>query len=541
MNKNEQEHQKSKNIHQALDEIEVNLSQINSASDDLLERIKKTKDDLQRIIDGLSGSQNSKDSLVGNPSKWLGLFVKITSLATILGIIIGGINVYLYLKKINHLFLFPDNISISNASASIFIVYIIFYIILLFGFLSPFFINIILSHISSNFLNTNSQKEIFPDGVSSNANYLLSTNPWLANAIKCISDTIKSAFSLFRSILSFVNFFKLLPKIIKNIFSYENKERDIIYYAKFVYWSMFWFIGIFTIIFFADSILSTSLNKYYSNILNFLTFVFIFFNIAYGFIFLNQNKLYKNNIWEYRFWIFMIAILHILPVFLHFLFVIIPTLVVLENTKTFILFYIFSILIFSFSLFFSYLSFEYFYKNKRHNYAFYIASALFVLFYLFYVSIFSNYEVSLYKIRFIEKPQNSSWYLIHNGNTTSQTINGFAKDDIKKQKQIFNAKDCGALNGESKEKCQNDNKEIFNQRHNALYGYMAWNLGNTKVFCPVSVDFFIADVENESLNQAKGTNEKKKEKSQILDEKSKKCLVIDGKYLQPISEHYLAN
>ena len=90
MNKNEQERQDSKNIHQVLDEIEVNLSQINPALDDLAERIRKPKNELEEIADGLAGSQNSKDSLVGNPSKWLGLFVKITSLATILGIIIGG-------------------------------------------------------------------------------------------------------------------------------------------------------------------------------------------------------------------------------------------------------------------------------------------------------------------------------------------------------------------------------------------------------------------------------------------------------------------
>ncbi|WP_156892331.1 hypothetical protein [Moraxella caprae] len=45
-------------------------------------------------------------------------------------------------------------------------------------------------------------------------------------------------------------------------------------------------------------------------------------------------------------------------------------------------------------------------------------------------------------------------------------------------------------------------------------------MGNTKVFCPVSVDFF----------DDKGNNK----------EKSAKCLVIDGKYLQPVSEHYLA-
>lgn len=441
----------------------------------------------------------------------------------------GGINVYLYLKKINHLFLFPDNISISNASASIFIVYIIFYIILLFGFLSPFFINIILNHISSNFLNTNSQKENFPDGVSSNANYLLSTNPWLANAIKCISNTIKSIFSLLRSILSCVNFFKLLPKIIKNIFFYENKEREIIYYAKFVYWSMFWFIIIFTIIFFIDLILNISFDKYYVNILNFLTATFMIFNVAYGLVFLNQNKLYKNNIWEYRFWIFMIAALHILPVFLHFLFVIIPTVSVLQNIKIFIFFYIFSILIFSFSLFFSYLSFKGFHKNKKYDYIFHIMSGLFVLIYLFYVSIFSNYEVSLYKIRFIEKPQNSSWYIIHNNNSPIETINGINEQDIARYKQKFIptswAKFCQA-DDFSKQNIINceylyDYTQDINL--NALYGYMAWNLGNTKVFCPQSVDFFKTDNQDER------------------NEMSEKCLVIDGKYLQPISKHFLSS
>lgn len=242
--------------------------------------------------------------------------IKFTSIATIFGIIFGGINVYLYLKKINHLFLFPDSISTSNVSVSIFIVHIIFYIILLFGFLSPFFINIILNNISSDFLNPGSKKQITQNNALDHKNNLISINPKLKNVIKFILNANKLIFSLlipvllfitlfFMSVIGFsINIIKLFFNIIENTFFYENKKRDIIYYAKFVYWSMFWFIGIFTIIFFADSILSTSLNKYYSNILNFLTFVFIFFNIAYGFIFLNQNKLYKNNIWENSIWVF---------------------------------------------------------------------------------------------------------------------------------------------------------------------------------------------------------------------------------------------
>lgn len=225
----------------------------------------------------------------------------------------------------------------------------------------------------------------------------------------------------------------------------------------------------------------------------------------------------------------MIAILHILPVFLHFLFVIIPTLVVLENTKTFILFYIFSIIIFSSSLLFSYLSFEYFYKNKRHNYAFYIASALFVLFYLCYVSVFSNYEVSLYKTRFIEKPQNSSWYLIHNGNAMSDTINGLTEKDIKKYQYnfepVFWGKYCqvDVFTNQNMKSCRKLNDYINSISPNALYGYFAWNLGNTKVFCPQSVDFFKTDNQDER------------------NEMSEKCLVIDGKYLQPISKHFLSS
>lgn len=144
------------------------------------------------------------------------------------------------------------------------------------------------------------------------------------------------------------------------------------------------------------------------------------------------------------------------------------------------------------------------------------------IFFLIMLSLFNikHIENSLHLPRFIEKPQDSSWYLIHNGNTTSENINGLSKRDILAQKDIFNAKDCTTLkNKDSKKKCQDDNKDIFNNRDNALYGYMAWNLGNTKVFCPVSVDFF--DGKNNT-------------------EKSAKCLVIDGKYLQLISAEFLA-
>ncbi|MBE9578731.1 MULTISPECIES: hypothetical protein, partial [unclassified Moraxella] len=161
-------------------------------------------------------------------------------------------------------------------------------------------------------------------------------------------------------------------------------------------------------------------------------------------------------------------------------------------------------------------------------------------FYVFSITVSKGHVISSLSFpKFIEKPQDSSWYLIHNGNTTSENINGLSKRDILAQKDIFNAYNCtGLKNEESKKKCQDDNKDIFNNRDNALYGYMAWNLGSTKVFCPVSVDFFkFATDEEGRINQSKDIA---KTKTKIQQEKSAKCLVIDDKYLQPVSEHYLA-
>lgn len=144
----------------------------------------------------------------------------------------------------------------------------------------------------------------------------------------------------------------------------------------------------------------------------------------------------------------------------------------------------------------------------------------FIMFGVFFVSYFSLFSIkgkapyqSLYAVRFIEKPQDSSWYLIHNGNTTSETINGMNSGDIENKKRIFNNKNC------NDNWCKDDVSVILEQRQNALFGYMAWNLGDTKVFCPASVDFF----DGGDNNQAK----------------SKKCLVIDGKYLQLVSEELL--
>lgn len=76
-------------------------------------------------------------------------------------------------------------------------------------------------------------------------------------------------------------------------------------------------------------------------------------------------------------------------------------------------------------------------KSKHKNHIFPITCIILVIFGYFHLISHQNYEISLHKPKFIEKPQNSSWYIIHNGNTTSETINGLTKDEIKYRQQFF--------------------------------------------------------------------------------------------------------
>lgn len=116
----------------------------------------------------------------------------------------------------------------------------------------------------------------------------------------------------------------------------------------------------------------------------------------------------------------------------------------------------------------------------------------------------------LHPIYFVESPDDASWYLIH------RNSNGINSEDLKKIKSNFICLSSGQQNEKTKPKhiCT----EEANQRHNALFGYMAWNLGSVKVFCPITVKNNItADKIGDTTHQ---------------------CLTIEGKALQKMhGEH----
>ena len=133
-------------------------------------------------------------------------------------------------------------------------------------------------------------------------------------------------------------------------------------------------------------------------------------------------------------------------------------------------------------------------------------------------------------IRFTEKPDNSSWYLLHNNfqkNDGTQEVSGLEKADLLRLKEKF------------QHPSWHTGRQCFNlpyQRNNALYGYMAWNLGNTKVFCPASV----SNYKNAKCKSTDKDKECTEDEQKRANEKAlSQCLVIDGKFLQIMDEQYI--
>ena len=149
----------------------------------------------------------------------------------------------------------------------------------------------------------------------------------------------------------------------------------------------------------------------------------------------------------------------------------------------------------------------------------------------------------------IEIPENSSWYLLHNNfqqNNGSQEVNGIDKNDLIKLKQNFK---CSILSEEEKTEKNIECSSIPEQRNNALYGYMAWNLGDTKVFCPPTIDNTKADSTKIKNENSKIKDEDSKTKEQEAADElaakeakklTKECIVISGKALQIMPEGYIS-
>lgn len=135
---------------------------------------------------------------------------------------------------------------------------------------------------------------------------------------------------------------------------------------------------------------------------------------------------------------------------------------------------------------------------------------------------------ALYPFGFIEKPKDAKWYLVANQGTKDEPrfLTSLSTQDLKNYKIMFEPFSSFYCNRTLLREYQKDYPIMANhtnncnaiiKRENALYGYMAWNLGNERIFCPKSADFF---AKNGSGNNKPADNS---------------CLRVIGNQLQSIS------
>lgn len=174
------------------------------------------------------------------------------------------------------------------------------------------------------------------------------------------------------------------------------------------------------------------------------------------------------------------------------------------------------------------------YKNRISNrisnrIAYYGLPVVFCFVYWGAIAIFTDDipQRLLYPIRFIEVPKDSGWYVINNNYQRKEGfelygigVNGITNKGMEYIKKNFTrevpSKDMDFE--EERNKCSQPKDKL---QKNALYGYMAWNLGEVKVFCPKSVQFYGKHAAEELLLA------------------SQKCLVLKADVLQPLDKQYI--
>ena len=246
-------------------------------------------------------------------------------------------------------------------------------------------------------------------------------------------------------------------------------------------------------------------------------FVLLFFSIQFFLSFLFGLVISEKKLLESK--LFIIFIIFI-PILLGVLFIAdcITMSSYLNNKKIILCFLM--IFIFLFYIIYFQLGKNKLYKELENNILimFYIIPAIVITICLILDNYFFYLDSNRF-VRFAETHKNSSWYLLHNNfqqNNGSQEANGIDKNDLLKLKQKFK---CSILS--EKEKAEKGITCSPETRNNALFGYMAWNLGDTKVFCPPTVD------------NTKGNKEEK-------EKLGKECIVISGKALQIMPESYIS-
>lgn len=325
---------------------------------------------------------------------------------------------------------------------------------------------------------------------------------------------------VFISITIFFLFYLLILSIsffIPHIKIYYLKEKRLFFVKLFLFEFFFPFFS-FLFIFFYDFPKNSFVNLYIEYVVLIIIFLPFTVNVLYWFCCKGKRVLPKK--WKMKITYKEFVDCNLMSLGLIVLFIMhgfyfgifdILNWVDEEKSNSTLIFYL-SLLIANILISPLFISFKN--KFKKSGYGIFIVPILSLIIYVFILLSVSNFHQKiLYLAKFVEIPKYSSWYLLSNN---LQEDFYFKKTSVISKSTLEKLKENFVCMPEEVNECSKAGK--YNP--NALYGYMAWNLGETKVFCPQSVKF--GDEQNKNKLNAR------------------KCLVIEGKYLQALDAQYIS-
>ena len=479
-----------------------------------MNHFKKNKQKQIRSLLLIKSSELNEKSIFINYLEIIGKFF--AALAA-LGLILGSFLTHRYLDFIEQSSIFPDAMTSSSSLTTILFVFALILIVFIFPFVSPYF----LLHISSEYRKQGKKlkKLHLPLYTLASSFPILITLLILMEYFGNKDNLPIHVFSLI--ILTLPCFFYLLQGniyIFSKLLKYElpsdnycdNKKQNIILKSiKSI--KIYFFQILYTIFYFTCLIFI---------IITTISLILILGSVA-DFKYTKESVIsFLSTIKSTLFILFILLFISFTMLFYPFIFIILAYDWIPNGLTQYMYLYCLSFFIF---LNIKFVVDEINKSNsiKAKNKSIYTFPVfLSFLSFLLLLSYSNNSAIHmLYPVRFVEIPKNSSWYLLHNNfqqNNGFQEINGINKNDLVKLKQKFK---CPILSENEKLKKGIDCSSKPEQRNNALYGYMAWNLGDTKVFCPPTAE----------------NNKGKEEAAKLAEE----CIVISGRSLQILNENYI--
>lgn len=452
---------------------------------------------------------------------WTNITVNVFTISSIISMIFGGLVTVTYLESIKQTAIFPDILTSPSALLALIAVFLILSSSIMWSLITPYlFSKYMTNDIPFTGMNIKNQS-----GTTHYVNIIISSAIfifiWLANIV----ESIISYGTSWLVLMCFLFYIRSKLKIKLKINSYLQLLMDLLLYL-FLFFVIFWFF------------VSGSDFIYTLNLPTFLQYLptYLMFFVLFRGIYISSRIMLSHSIDKLDCFLMLLS----LPLSFLFstLWLIMMTFQIAnrgyQNTDVWWIFGGLCVIWFFIYLLNGYIAFDMHEKNQKiNNKIIYFIFPMILFFLLVYIFIYLDKSRQLQRfilkpLHFIEYPSDSNWYTIDTRffapNNLSEAEIKKNSDELKKFFKLPEKTQCTYLpeiledNEDNQKKpnkaeCLQLEKQFQNEnKYNRFYGYVAWNLGEMKVFCPYGY-----------------------EKTQENKDKSKKikCLALKSEYIIP--------